>query len=122
MPTSISEGVSFVVELNSLENKDDVSADDMGVWKNNGVDTSYIHVTMGKSSVDLVQKCSAKDRKSDTYSVKRVYRTHATDKSLKKITAFIHGESKYTINIYIYIYIYIYVCSIDQCYNVHVYS
>ena len=71
----------------------------MGVWKNNGVDTSYVRVTMGKSAVHLVQKCSAKDRKSGTYSVKRVYRTHATDKSLKKITAFIYGKYKYTIKI-----------------------
>ena len=92
MPTSISEGVSFVVNLNSLENKDDVSADDMGVWKNNGVDTTYVRVTMGKSSVDLVQKCSEKDTKPGTYSVKRIYRVHATDKSLKKITACIYGE------------------------------
>ena len=74
---------------------------------------------MGKSAVHLVQKCSVKDRKSYTYSVKRVYRTHATDKSLKKITAFIYGKYKYTINIYIYIYIYIYIllfyCSVLQC-------
>ena len=70
MPTSISEGVSFVVDLNFLENKDDVSADDIGVWKNNGVNTSYVCVTIGKSSVDLVQKCSTKDKKSGTYSVK----------------------------------------------------
>lgn len=75
----------------------------MGVWKNNGVDTTYVRVTMGKSSVHVVQKCSAKDRKSGTYSVKRVYRTHATDKSLKKITAFIYGECKYTIKIYLHL-------------------
>ena len=41
VPTSISEGASFLVDLNSIENKRDLSADDMGVWKNNGVDTSY---------------------------------------------------------------------------------
>jgi len=94
VPTSISEGVSFVVDLNSLENADDLSSDDMGVWRNNRVDTAYAEVTMGKSSVHLVKKCSAKDTKSNTYKVKRVYRVHATDNTLKKITAFIYG--KYT--------------------------
>ena len=86
----------------------------MGVWKNNGVDTSYVRVTMGKSAVHLAQKCSAKDRKSHTYSVKRVYRTHATDKSLKKITAFTYGKYKYTIkkHIYIYIYMLLFYCSV----------
>ena len=92
VPTSISKGVSFIVDLDSLHSKDDLSADDMGVWKNNRVDTSYVRVTMGTSSVHLVEKYTSKDRKSGTYLVKRVYRTHGTDKSLKKITAFIHGE------------------------------
>ena len=63
------------MNLNSLENKDDVSADDMGVWKNNGVDTTYVRVTMGKSFVDLVQKRSEKDTKPGTYSVKQIYTT-----------------------------------------------
>ena len=47
VPTSISEGVSFVVDLNSLENTDDLSSDDMGVWRNNRVDMAYAEVTMG---------------------------------------------------------------------------
>ena len=62
-----------------------------GVWKNNRVDTSFVKVTMERSSVRAVVKCSSKDQKSGTYSVKRVYRTHGTAKSLKKITAFING-------------------------------
>ena len=92
VPTSISEGVAFVIDLNSLEDRDDLSADDMGVWKNNRVDTNYVEVTIGKSAVHFVKKCSDKDRKSGSYLVKRVYRVHGTDKSLKKITAFIYGE------------------------------
>ena len=92
VPTSVSKGVSFVIDLDSLDSKDDVCVDDMGVWKNNGVDTNYVRVTMGKSSVNIVQKCTSKDRKSGAYSVKRVHRTHGTDRSLKKITAFVYGE------------------------------
>ena len=42
--------------------------------------------------MNVVQKCTSKDWKSGAYSVKRVYRTRGTDKSLKKITAFVYGE------------------------------
>ena len=31
VPTSISESVSFVIDLNSLDNKDDILSDDLGV-------------------------------------------------------------------------------------------
>jgi len=67
------------------------------IWRNNRVDTTFVEVTMGKSSVHLVKKCSGKDKKSDAYKVsgkdkksdaykvKQVYQVHATDKSLKKI-------------------------------------
>ena len=103
VPTSIYEGISFVVDLKSLENPDDLSSDDMGVWRNNRVDTTFVEVTMGKSSVHLVKKLLGKDKKSDAYKVKRVYRVHATDKSLKKITAFIYGK----FNVYIYCTIYV---------------
>ena len=74
----------------------------MGVWKNNGVKTSHLRITVDESSVTSVQKGSAKDRKSSTYSIKRVYTTHATDKSLNKIT-FIYGKCKHTINKNVYI-------------------
>ena len=63
VPTSASKRVSFVINLDSLDSKDDASADDVGVWKNNRVDTSYIHVTMEKSSVKMAQKRTSKRSK-----------------------------------------------------------
>ena len=61
-PSSVFKGASFVVDLDSLQNIDEISADDMGVWKNNRVDTSFVKVTMGRSSVRAVVKCSSKDQ------------------------------------------------------------
>ena len=44
--------------------------------------------------VKKVIKSSSKDVQSaNTYMVKRVYRIHGTDKSLRKTTAFIYGMS-----------------------------
>ena len=88
VPTYINENVCFIVDLDQFENRDDVLSDDMGIWKNNGVDTTYVRVSFSENSVVNVEKCSP----PGSHSVKRVYRTHGTDKSLKKLTAFITGE------------------------------
>ena len=51
VPTSINESVSFIINLNHLEDQKDVVADDMGVWKNNGVDTTHVAVTFSEDHV-----------------------------------------------------------------------
>jgi hypothetical protein len=85
VPTSICERVSFIMDIKSLENQDDILSDDLGVWKNNGIDTTYINVTMSSSKeIESIVKCNMKS--AATYSIKRVYRIHCTDNSLKKIT------------------------------------
>ena len=94
IPTSICENVSFIIHLDRLEDKKDVLSDDMGSWKNNGVDTTHIRVnSFSDSEVESVEKCDADDDNGvPTYSIKRVYRTHTTDGSLKKLTAYIYGK------------------------------
>lgn len=42
VPSSISSNVAFVVDTSKLEDMEDITADDMGVWKNNRVDTGYV--------------------------------------------------------------------------------
>ena len=91
VPTSISESMSFVVNLDCLEAQEDIVADDMGVWRNNGVDLTRVRVTFQNSCPVGVKKLSSKDGHS-AYCVKRIYRIHATDASLRKITAFMYGE------------------------------
>ncbi len=95
VPTSINDSVSFIVDLDRLDDQSDVLADDMGVWNNNGVDTTYVRVALSESRVEVVEKCGPLGEFSaKTYLVKRVYRTHGTDASLKKLTAYVHGEYK----------------------------
>jgi len=85
VPTSISKNVSFVVDLSKLADRTDFLADDMGVWINNGVDTAYFEVSMSADgTIDTVTKATSH---CPTFTIKRVYRTHGTNKSLKKLTA-----------------------------------
>ena len=93
VPTSIGENVSFIVDVDRLENQDDLLADDMGVWKNNGVDTSYVHSALSERKVTSVEKCGPQSSSVNTYKVKRVYRMHATDGTLKKLTAYTYGKN-----------------------------
>lgn len=44
LPVNIEHNVAFVIDLSELENPKDVSCDDMGFWKYNGVFKTWIEV------------------------------------------------------------------------------
>ena len=92
VPTFIQESVSFIVNLDSLENPDDVLADDLGAWKHNGVDTCHVHISFSRQRVKKVEKCKPGMSSASSYLVKRVYRIHGTDETLKKLTAYVYGK------------------------------
>ena len=93
VPCSIACNVTFVVDTSKLGDKEDATADDMGVWKNNRVDTGYVRVSMAEDEITQVEKCSIPTSHSSlVYTVKRVYRTHGTNLSLRKLTASLYGE------------------------------
>ena len=48
----------FVVDTNSLEDKNGLLCDDMGVWRNNGVDTGRYVVKKLKGKVISTEKTS----------------------------------------------------------------
>lgn len=56
VPTCISESVSFVVNLDCLVAREDVLSDDMGVWRNNGVDLTRVCITFQDSYPKEVKK------------------------------------------------------------------
>lgn len=85
LPTSIHKNVAFVVDSSKFENNTDYLADDMGVWINNGVDSTHFNVSL--SADGKVEAVTRTSECSSAYTVKRVYRTHGTNQSLKKVTA-----------------------------------
>ena len=91
VPVSIERNVSFIVDTTKLEDTADILSDDMGAWKHNGVDTGYFNVSMNSNgiSVEKIEEPTS----DQTYTVKRVYRVHGTNRSLKKLTAYILGKS-----------------------------
>ena len=92
VPSSISSNVAFVVDTSKLEDMEDITADDMGVWKNNRVDTGYVRVSVVEEEIQ-VEKCGPPaSRSGPTYTLKRVYRIHGTNPALRKLTACLYGK------------------------------
>jgi len=99
VPTMICSSVSFVVDLDSLDAKEDIMSDDMGVWRNNRTDRIDFEVTFQNCAVKDIRKCSSDFLSPNRYMLKRVYHTHLTCQTLRKITAFIHGTYLYVLSI-----------------------
>lgn len=79
--------------MDCLDDKRDVLSDDKGAWKNNGVDTTHVCASFSESEVVSAEKYDVDDASGvPIYSIKRVYRTHSTDRSFKKLTAYIYGK------------------------------
>ena len=79
-----------MVDANSLEDKNDLLCDDMGIWKNNGVDTS--HYLVKKLNGEVISTEKLKSSSDEAFTVKRVYRVHGTYASLKKLTVTVYGK------------------------------
>jgi hypothetical protein len=95
VPTRISSNVAFLMDINVVDDPSDIDSDDMGVWKNNRVDSAYVSITVGPNEVTNVRICnkSMLSERDNVFVVKRVYRIHGTDSSLRKITSTIYDRS-----------------------------
>lgn len=87
VPTIVNKNVVFLVDTSCLEDASDLLSDDMGMWRHNGVDVACLK--MKKSEVVRVEKCPTSS--TSVYTVRRVYRVHGTNRSLKKLTAYVIG-------------------------------
>ena len=82
VPTSVSSNVVFVVDVdvNKLDDANDLLCDDMGVWRNNGVDSVHYLVSLSNGQVSTLEKSFSSDEAA--YTLKRVYRVDGTNPGL----------------------------------------
>ena len=78
-----------MVGTSKLENRSDILADDMGVWINIGVDTIYFTVSMDDKKIEAVKQASPSTPSASFHTVKCVYRIHGTNRSLRKLIAYV---------------------------------
>ena len=100
-PHNISHNVSFLLDTSGLESKNDWKCDDMGSWKNNGVQRIQLAL---RPDGDIVPV----DNPNEGYTLKRTYFKNNSSPDLRKIVSFLPGGScQLTIYSVYYIYIYI---------------
>ena len=107
VPTTIYHNAMFLVDTAVLDDPRDLDCDDMGVWYNNRVDTVNVAVSKDSSTVMQATKVQRSANKPESYTLKRVYRVHGTDKSLRKLTVSIFGKYNFGMCITIVIILFI---------------
>lgn len=94
-PIHVDQNCTFVVDLNSLENPDDVKSDDCGHWIHNGRKSTRVAVSIKREKVVSV-KCTTKlkppDENSKCFTLVRIYYYHDPHEDFKRTFYFLFCE------------------------------
>ena len=102
-PVQVCRNVSFVVDLNMLDDPSDVRADENGVWNRKGSPVAYVSKHTDKGKTRFFRRNKAPTR-SNHYKITRTYYyRHLSSPDFTRIITVVHGE--------IYSYVCMYVCA-----------
>ena len=90
VPTNISHNVCFLLDASNLESQSDWKCDDMGSWKNNGVQRVELVLTP-EQDVLPASVCVVEDD-FQVHKLKRIYYKNNSSPDLKKIVSFLEGN------------------------------
>ena len=68
-PMNVCNNVSFLVDINSLQHRDDLKCDDMGSWKHNGSPKRLFFIekdSQGVKKISVIDKISSETAKAVT--------------------------------------------------------
>ena len=80
----------FLVDKKSLQSGNDWKSDDMGSWRNNGV--QHFHLGMQGESVFYMDGDDEMQDNVNQYTLKRTYYKNKSSPDLRKIVSFLEGE------------------------------
>ncbi len=87
VPNNIAHNVCFLVDKESLQSSNDWKSDDMGSWRNNGVQN--FHLGMQGESVFYLEGDDATQDGISQYTLKRTYYKNKSSPDLRKIVSFL---------------------------------
>ena len=90
VPTNISHNVCFLLDASNLKSQSDWKCDDMGSWKNNGVQRAELVLTP-EQDVLPASVCVVEDD-FQVHKLKRIYYKNNSSPDLKKIVSFLEGN------------------------------
>ena len=80
-PIGCSTSNTFLVDLSQLDKRDDIRSDDLGVWINRGVKSSFCNIQFQGDAVKKVEVLDFKPpvKQHSFYRLKRTYWVHSKD-------------------------------------------
>ena len=91
-PIHVDQNCTFVVDLNSLDNPEDIKSDDCGHWKHKGRKSTEVQVTLSKGKVVSVKSSTESDENSQCYKLVRVYYSHDPYDDFKRTFYYLFSE------------------------------
>jgi len=95
LPIYIEQNCSFVVDLKSLQDPDDLKSDDCGHWIHNGRKSTSVAVWLASGKVVCVKattKSTALDENSKVFTLLRSYYSHDPHEDFKTTLYHLFGE------------------------------
>ena len=89
VPSLISHNVCFLLDVRNLASKNDWKSDDMGSWKNNGV--QHLHYHVGQDEDVSLENHENREKAGKMFTMKRIYYRNNSSPDVKKIVSLIEG-------------------------------
>ena len=99
-PVRVCRNVSFVVDVQMLDDPLDIRADENGTWRRKGSPIAYISMHTNKEKTRFFRRTKAPTR-SNHYKITRTHYRHASSPDFTRIITVVHGE---ILNIHIHVY------------------
>ena len=91
-PLRITQSKVFLIDTSNLDDPDDLKADDLGSWRNDGQHSQWVKVTKKGCSVKKVELCSGKPQGDPKgYCLHRHYFVHHSTSQFKRKIIYLTG-------------------------------
>jgi len=89
-PTQVCHNVTFVVDLNALDDANDIRADENGVWKRSGSPIAFVSIHVHDGTTKVVRRSRMGSHRHH-YKLTRTYYHHSDSPDFHRIITTAHG-------------------------------
>lgn len=89
-PVRVCHNVSFIVNLDNLNDHHDIRADENGVWQRKGSPVAYVSVHTKGSKTNIIRR--NRMGHSNCFKLARVYYRHSTSPDFRRIITTVYGN------------------------------
>lgn len=90
-PTLVDSSATFIVDIGSLSDVDDIKRDSYGKWNYSGSRPMYFIVTFREDKTVSIEKCCSGSNSDNIYQLRRLYCKHPSNENFRRTVAMITG-------------------------------